>query len=309
MSSLNRVVDFGRIGMIATMTSELPQYPDLMWPVLQAIIGIGGSASNDELDAAVIERESIPPELQTDISSDGRRTEVQYRLAWARTWLRRLGLLTNSKRRVWAVTELGQTVTPEQVRAMYKQLRAQGANLSEVATDAAEALDLSIDFGEVQADDNWKSVLLSRLGEISPAAFERLAMRLLREAGFSSAVVTGRTNDGGIDGMGVYQLSLLSFPIFFQCKRYSGSVGSPMVRDFRGAMAGRGDKGLLITTGTFSSNAVEEATRDGAQPIDLIDGDKLCELLKEYSLGVSTRLRTIEEVSIDGDFFTSLEPR
>ena len=104
---------------------------------------------------------------------------------------------------------------------------------------------------------------------LSPANFEKLAQRLLREEGFINTQVTGRSGDGGIDGQGVYRLSLLSFQVFFQCKRYAGSVGSGAVRDFRGAMAGRGDKGLLITTGTFTSSAREEATRDGAPPIDL----------------------------------------
>jgi restriction system protein len=112
--------------------------------------------------------------------------------------------------------------------------------------------------------------------------------------------VTGRPGDGGIDGQGVYQLSLVSFPVFFQCKRYSGSVGSGAVRDFRGAMAGRGDNGLLITTGSFSAEAKREATRAGAPPIDLIDGDRLCDLLREYSIGVSTQ--TVEVVAIDRDF-------
>src|SRR5438046_8254026 len=102
-----------------------------------------------------------------------------------------------------------------------------------------------------------------------PHAFERLAQRLLRKSGFSSARVTGRSGDGGIDGLGVYQISLLSFPAFFQCKRYKGSVGPGAVRDFRGAMAGRGDKGLLITTGTFTNDARAEAQRGGASPIDL----------------------------------------
>src|SRR6185437_11464550 len=120
---------------------------------------------------------------------------------------------------------------------------------------------------------------------------------------------TGRSGDGGIDGLGVYQISLLSFPVFFQCKRYSGSVGAPAVRDFRGAMAGRGEKGLLITTGTFTSDARSESKRDGAPPIDLIDGDRLCELLKEYSIGVATTERVVEDVKVEREFFTSLEPK
>jgi restriction system protein len=137
-------------------------------------------------------------------------------------------------------------------------------------------------------------------------AFERLSRLLLREAGFVTATVTGRTGDGGIDGIGVYRLSLVSFPVFFQCKRYRGSVRASAVRDFRGAMAGRGDKGLLITTGTYTREAKAEATRDGAPPIDLIDGDQLCDLLKEHSLGVKVTTRTTEDVEIEGGFFDNV---
>jgi len=118
--------------------------------------------------------------------------------------------------------------------------------------------------------------------------------------------VTGRAGDGGIDGIGVYRLSLVSFPVFFQCKRYRGSVGAGSVRDFRGAMSGRGDRGLLITTGSFTAGAKQEAKRDGAPPIDLIDGDRLCDLLKEHRLGVRTELRQIEDVAIETDFFAGL---
>lgn len=139
---------------------------------------------------------------------------------------------------------------------------------------------------------------------IASDAFERLAQRLLREADFDSVNVTGRSGDGGIDGLGVYRLGLVSFPVFFQCKRYRGSVSPSAVRDFRGAMAGRGDKGLLITTRTFTADAKKEATRDGAPPIDLIDGDRLCDLLKTYGLGVHTTTRTVEDITLDSAFFT-----
>ena len=123
----------------------------------------------------------------------------------------------------------------------------------------------------LRATTRTQHQLLQSLMAMEPAGFERLAQRLLREADFISVNVTGRSGDGGIDGLGIYRLSLLSFPVFFQCKRYRGSVGSGAVRDFRGAMAGRGDKGLLITTGTFTADAKAESTRDGAPPVDLND--------------------------------------
>ena len=154
---------------------------------------------------------------------------------------------------------------------------------------------------------DWKGLLLQRLLEMSPDAFERLTQRLLREAGFRDVEVLGKTGDGGIDGVGVYRLSLVSFPIYFQCKRYKGSVSAGTVRDFRGAMAGRGEKGLLVTTGTFTRSAREESSRDGAPPVELIDGDDLCDLLKEYELGVQTRIRQVEDVDLDPIFFGQFE--
>ena len=161
---------------------------------------------------------------------------------------------------------------------------------------------------DVDSEDesDWKSELLSVLKAMDPYVFERLARRLLREAGFRNVEVTQKSDDGGIDGMGVYRMSLVSFPTYFQCKRYQGSVSAGAVRDFRGAMTGRGEKGLIITTGTFSPRARDEATRDGAPPIDLVDGDELCDLLKRYELGVTVTTRTIDDVEVQPQFFDTL---
>ena len=139
---------------------------------------------------------------------------------------------------------------------------------------------------------------------MSPDSFERLSKRLLRESGFIKVEVTGKAGDGGIDGTGILQLSLMSFHVLFQCKRYQGSVGPSAIRDFRGAMMGRTDKGLFITTGTFTSDARKEATRDGAPPIDLIDGVALCEKLKELKLGVDVEL--VEDIRIKPDWFSQI---
>ena len=142
---------------------------------------------------------------------------------------------------------------------------------------------------------------------MSPDAFERLAQRILRESGFIQVEVTGKTGDGGIDGKGIMRLSgLLSFHVYFQCKRYKGSVSSSQIRDFRGAMTGRADKGLFITTGTFTKGALTEATRDGAPPLDLIDGEQLVDLLKNLSLGVKTEKVQKEEVTVDQDWFLTI---
>jgi restriction system protein len=117
--------------------------------------------------------------------------------------------------------------------------------------------------------------------------------------------VKGQSGDGGIDGLGLLRLNLLSFRVFFQCKRYKGSVGAGAIRDFRGAMVGRTDKGLFITTGRFTSDAKDEATRDGAPQIELIDGSQLCELLKNLNLGLKTEM--VEHVSVIPEAFKEFD--
>lgn len=339
--------------MLSGMTVHVPQYVDLLWPALQAAIALGGSASNDELDSAVIEREGLSSEVQAVLHGDGPSTEIEYRLAWARTYLTGMGLLTNSRRGVWSVTEQGREVTEDRIRPLHAEFSAEnrkrnaarksaraasrraheqsrGTNGSVAAgaprldTHESDVHDTDVhdtdvhdpdtsepdaEIAEAENDVDWKDRLLDTVLRMSPDAFERLIQRLLREAGFSSATVTARGADGDVEGLGLYQVSLLSFPVFFQCRRFAGSVEARAVRDFRGAMSGRGDKGLLITTGTFTGDARAEAKRDGAPPVDLIDGDRLCELFKEHGLGVRTTTRVVEDVEIEPGFFTSLEPK
>ena len=154
--------------------------------------------------------------------------------------------------------------------------------------------------------DAWRRTLHQVLTtKIDPSAFERLVQRLLRESGFIHVEVTGRSGDGGIDGKGIVRINgMLSFHVHFQCKRYQGSVSASHIRDFRGAMVGRADKGLFITTGTFTRDAIRESTRDGAPPLDLIDGDQLADKLKELNLGLETQL--VEQVLVDEDWFRSI---
>ncbi len=147
----------------------------------------------------------------------------------------------------------------------------------------------------------WQDRVMECLLKMKPPAFERLCQRILKESGFIKVEVTGRSGDGGIDGVGVLRLNLLSFHVFFQCKRWKGSVGASVIRDFRGAMVGRADKGLVMTTGTFSADARREATRDGAPAIDLVDGEALCELLKDLQIGVS--IEKVERVLVEQHVF------
>jgi restriction system protein len=286
----------------------VPSYVELLWPTLRAIRAIGDSGSIEEIVEKVVELEGFTEEQQSVPHGDGPGNEIQYRLAWSRTYLKGMGLLDNSARGVWALTDKGRDPGLDEgmvlkLHAEYTaQLRARQRARRRTARDREPA---TVDQAGQEPVRDWKQELLEALLGMPPAGFE-LAQRLLWEAGFISATVMGRSGDGGIDGLGVYRLSLVSFPVYFQCKRYRGSVGPGVVRDFRGAMAGRGDKGLLITTGSFTGDAKREATRDGAPPIDLIDGDGLCNLLKQYELGVQTTVRQVEEISVQAEFFSDV---
>jgi restriction system protein len=279
----------------------IPKYDDLFNPLLQAIRNLGGSASiaeqEDEVAAILKLSDSEVSEIHR-----GNRTKLSYRLAWARNYLKRYGALDNSSRGVWALTSEGQKqpiLDKEQVKRFVQSLDRDVA----VSDQEADQLDVSDELKDI----DWEDKLLAVVKAMQPDAFERLCQRLLRESGFIQVEVTGKTNDGGIDGKGVVRIGgLLSFHVIFQCKRYQGSVSSPLVRDFRGAMVGRADKGLLITTGTFTKDARIEAQRDGAPPIDLIDGEALVEKLKELRIGVQIKERIVEEVLIDEAYFQNV---
>ena len=281
----------------------MPRQVELMWPVLCALEGLGGSASIRELDDRVASDLGLGEGVLDVPHRDGPQTEFAYRCGWARTRLRRMGAVDNSARGVWAITAAGRRIgsadeTVELDKRGHEQYRREQRQ-SGPRTGVDEQ-----PLAEEATAESWQGALLSILREMEPAAFERLCQRLLREYDFSRVEVTGRSGDGGIDGTGVLRLNLLSFHVNYQCKRYSGAVGPGSIRDFRGALAGRADKGLFITTGRFTREAEREAVREGAMAIDLIDGEALCMRLKEKGLGVTTE--TVERVTPNRAFFEGL---
>ncbi len=275
---------------------KVPTFDRLMWPALVAMKELGGSATHEELLDKIIELERIPEAVQNVMHTE-RQTRLSYNLAWAKTWLGKVAALENPSHGVWAITEKGKALTEEAVKQIPAEVRKQYKLEKDKKPEGRQ----EEEYLQPETKD-WKDGLLAVLtGQIKADAFERLAQRILRESGFVKVEVTGRSGDGGIDGVGVLRLALLSFQVYFQCKKYKGSVSAGAIRDFRGAMVGRTDKGLFITTGTFTAEAKKEATRDGAPAIDLIDGDLLCDLLKNLKLGVSTKM--VEDVTIDPEWF------
>ena len=289
-------------------TVEVPSYDQLLNPTLEALHGLGSSASIDEIVGKVIENLSLPKEVVEQPHGRGNETELEYRLSWARTYLKKFGLIDNSARGVWSLSAEGmisQVVDPREVVRKVRQQDSSTLNADDTGQivtgpDGNQTLDWPEDIAP-----KWRDTVIQILRELSPDAFERLCTRLLRESGFIEVEVTGKSDDGGIDGRGIIRVGgLISFNVLFQSKRYQENVGASVVRDFRGAMIGRADKGLIITTAGFTRDAKKEATRDGAPPIDLIDGYLLAEKLKELKLGITTEL--VEAVDVDKGWFTSI---
>ena len=272
---------------------KLPHRQKFLGATLEALVSLGRSASVDEIRDKLIELMNIPDKLANTprVSKKGvadSRTELEYELAWARTQLKGLDYITNSERGIW-------TLMNKSVDDLKKNdFTAIDFSKLEVKSEIEKA-----------ENEDWKTTLLGALMQIDPSAFERLIQRILRETGFVQVEVTGRTNDGGIDGKGIAKINgMLSFYVVFQAKRYKGSVSAGQIRDFRGAMIGRADKGLFITTGYFTREALKEATREGAPAIDLMDGDKLADKLKSLSLGLNIKM--IESIEVDKEWFKNI---
>lgn len=284
------------------MTPSLPKYDQLFQPVLDALKDLSGSAKPAEVYEHLAGGLHIPDEALEITTKDG--TPLFYnRIQWARCYLVKTGYIDSSKRGVWSITEKGREANIDDTERQRIVDEVKRGLVDKVASEQEEELeDAKTSPESVQSD--YRQQLLEALQTLSPSAFERLSQRLLRESGFERVFVTGRAGDGGIDGHGVLQLNaFVSFRVLFQCKRYRGPVGAPVVRDFRGAMAGRADKGIIITTGSFTQEARREATRDGVPPIELVDGSSLVSLFESLELGLTPK-QTFE---LDRDFFRAFE--
>ncbi len=288
----------------------LPTRSEMLPLVLELLRSMPMPVHRLEIGEAVADRLQLTPE-QCAVPEPGRnrnRSFVSWQSEYACNDLKWIGVCEQPGKGLYQLTELGRTISDEEVAQRHRErgrrYRKRQQERSDPGTAASES-------GGVGDDDvrPWEDELLDRLMSASPKAFEHLTAALLRSAGFDDVEVTGRSSDGGIDGIGTYRPSgLISFHTAFQCKRYQGSVGASVVRDFRGSFIGRADRGIIVTTGYFTRDARAEASRAGANPVDLIDGEALCDLLKEHQLGVRVTQRMVEDVTIDDAFFERLNP-
>ena len=282
--------------------NEVPTFDYMILPTLEALQTLGGSGSNQEIYEKVVELLNIPDHILEISHGSTSQSEVEYRLGWSRTYLKKYGLLENSSRGIWSLVSKSIDIDDLDEKEIVRKVRDQD-NSQDISPNPVNDIQTLEILEEEEA--SWHQQIHKKLLSLEQSAFERLTHRLLRESGFIQVQVTGKSGDGGIDGVGIARINgFLSFHVLFQCKRYQSSVSASQIRDFRGAMQGRTDKGLFVTTGTFTRDAMKEATRDGAPPIDLIDGEELVQRLKELGLGV--KITMIESVEVDLDWFKNI---
>lgn len=285
-------------------TAQGPKFVSYFWPVVEALKKLGGSARPAEVREEIAAKLEISDKAQAETLQSG-LPRFDNQVAWARFYLVKAGIIDSSSRGVWTLTEKGRALTRlshQESLEMFKGVHAQfhvDRGVDEAPeVEEVEAAPLQDAASPTAA--NYRQQILEVLRVLPPSGFERFSQRLLRESGFQEVTVTGRSGDGGIDGLGILQVNpLVSFKVLFQCKRYTGPVTPSQVRDFRGAMQGRADKGIIITTGAFTSDAKKEAVRDGVPPIELVDGEKLVTMLEELELG----LHPIKSFEVHESFF------
>lgn len=291
-----------------------PTYTELIIPTYDALKQLGGSGTNNEIYERVIVNLNLSDEVLDEPHLGSlNQSEVEYQLAWARTYLKNYGIIVNSARSVWSITseyasEL--TVSAKEIVAFTVQKNAKKREMAKSNDKPDGKMDKPED--DIDSNDDvefpdevkpWRQQLANVLQNMDPYGFERLSQRLLRECGFTQVSVTKKSGDGGIDGTGKLKINgIVSFNVAFQCKRYKGLVSSGDIRDFRGSLTTNIEKGIFITTGSFSKAAKDEATTPGKKQIDLIDGEEFISKLAEYSIGV----KEVKTYEIDEDFFAKI---
>lgn len=273
---------------------RIPRATALLMPVFVALRELGDSGKNEEILQQIIKDLNIPDEI-ADIQHKGKpgKTELSYQTDWARTYLKMYGIIENSSRGVWTILPDYVSKEEEEVEKVVNEARKKAAVTGVTPKPTVVPPET----------EPWRELLESVLQNMNPYGFERLAQRLLRECGFTQVEVTKKSGDGGIDGFGKLKINgIFSFNVAFQCKRYKGIVGSAEIRDFRGSLTADIEKGVMITTGSFSKAAMEEATNHGKQQIDLVDGEEFINMLVEYGIGV----KPVTTYEVDVEFFNQI---
>lgn len=285
------------------MKSLSPQ--KLVKPVMDALRVLGNSGRNQEIADKVIENESISDEVANEfIGGKYKVTKLNAYLNTARIYLKHSGFIENTAPSVWAIVpgKASEKIDPSKIEGKYVRHRQEVR--SKVTANAPTSAENEAD-EELESQANaWRTELLEVLTTLNPDAFERLVLGLLRVNGFVELEHTGKPGDQGIDGLGAFKINgLFSFNFALQCKRYKTDhrVSPGEIQGFRGAIPHHIEKGLFVTTASFTAGARKEASALGHKRIDLIDGDELVDKLKSARLGM--KVETVERVVIDHEWY------
>jgi restriction system protein len=283
------------------MPYKTPQKEQLVKPTFEALLKLGGSGTNNEITETVIRLLELTNE-QVDEPQNGHpsMTKLEYELAWARTYLKKAGVINRAGYCLWEITPhymKGKAIDLATIIKAGKNVPAPSVALP------IDNIEMNEDtFNE--ADEKWREEISNIIKKMDPYGFERLSMRLLRECGFDEVSVTKKSGDGGIDGFGILKINdLFSLHIAFQCKRYGEKkISADDIRQFRGTLPANIERGIFITTGGYTQAAVDEAKRPDAKNIDLINGEQFIDKLAEYEIGC----KKITTYIINRDFFDSI---
>jgi restriction system protein len=277
------------------MELKVPGQEELIEPTFVALKNLGGSGSVDEIHDEVVKVLKLSDNQIQIMHSDG-RTKLHYNLAWARTYLKLYGAIDIKTRGIWVITSI--FYDKKDIDKNDVILKVRNKRSSKNKTESENEISFKI----TEANSyNWREKLITIIKEMNPYSFEEFTKLLLRYIGFEKLKVTQKSNDKGIDGYGIYKINgLVTYKVAFQCKRYTNTpISSSEIRDFRGSLSSEFDRGLFITTSTFSPSAREEAESSGKTLIELIDGENLIEKIAELEIGLKPKT----EYEIDFEFY------
>ena len=270
-----------------------PKFLKYWIPLIQTLRDAGGAGTTSDIIDEVIERMDIP-ESELEVTLKSGAPKVRNAIQFARLYLVKSEIMDSSIRGLWKLTEKGYEVelNAENIYRIFKKVQTtliDNRKSQEEISDPNKEL-INIDDQEVE-DESHQTILINILKSLTAKGFELVCKRLLTEIGIENVQIIGNPNDHGIDGTGILRINdVVSFTVIFQCKKYKDSVAPNYIRDFRGTMQGRADKGIFITTGRFTNESKKEAKRDGVPPIELIDGEKLVNLFEKYELGLKPKI-------------------
>jgi restriction system protein len=290
---------------------DVPKYHEFMYPVLHAIDHAGGSATSREIRETVIEMLRPPDDLVSLSYEENDKSIYIDRLDWGRSYCKLGGLLDSPKRSLFLLTADGRRIVAlpqaeaeSELEAIRRKVIAESSRKRPVSKstsarvlddsqpasiDEAVQSDSVIEVETDEPDDTWQTELLARLHQLSPDAFEEFCLYMLKLYGLELSRVGG-SGDEGIDGIGTAPLSpVLSARVAVQCKRYdpSTAVSRDAVALFqRDAQAKGAERAIFVTVARFTAPARRAAVQ-ATPTVDLIDGERLCELVAEQGIGVT----------------------